>query len=164
VAIGIDIEHLENLPAAGDAWGDPFYKENFTAAEMAYCQRQGNPRESFCGIWCAKEAVLKCGGEFAGARPADLEIGHDDSGRPMLRVMRNGKAEGRPDCEISISHSHGLSVAVCVKRSAERGTWSAEPGVQSAEQGGRSAGIVVWVAFGLGLLNLLLLVALLLKR
>jgi len=114
-AVGIDIEHVDDLPKAEDPWSEAFYVEHFTRAEIAYCQRQASPRESFCGLWCAKEAVMKCGEEFLKLRPIEMEIGHDERGRPFLIVLRDGKDEVRSDCVISISHAHGLSVAVCVK-------------------------------------------------
>lgn len=58
---------------------------------------------------------MKCGDEFINLRPLELEIGHDERGRPFLVVLRDGKDDRRGDCVISISHAHGLSVAVCVK-------------------------------------------------
>lgn len=153
--IGIDIEHCENLPAATDPWTQPFYVENFTKAEIAYCQRQPNPRESFCGLWCAKEAVRKCGAEFFSVRPLDLEIGHDADGRPFLSVLCNGKQEARRDCAISISHSHGLCVAACVSGAGGEGAGRQEGLVDLAPR--RSgANVLAWVAIGLGVLNLLL--------
>ena len=91
--VGIDIEQVDNLPAAADLGTDPFYVENFTPAEIAYCQRQPKPRESLCGLWCAKEAVKKCGAEFLNLRPLELEIRHDAQGRPFPVVLRDGKPE-----------------------------------------------------------------------
>jgi len=114
--VGIDIEHCDNLPAASDFWAEPFYAENFTAAEIAYCQRQPDPRGSFCGLWCAKEAVMKCGAEFFKRRPLELEIQHDANGRPFLSVLREGRWAKERGCDISISHSRGATVAVCVLR------------------------------------------------
>ena len=88
LAIGLDFESSDRLPWSGDPRSEPFYVENFTGAEMAWCLRQPDPRLSFCGLWCAKEAALKCGQEFAGLRPIDLEVLHDERGRPRLRLAR----------------------------------------------------------------------------
>jgi phosphopantetheine--protein transferase-like protein len=111
-AIGIDIEHADNLPAEGDAWSEPFYGEHFTAAEIAYCTRQAEPRLSFCGIWAAKEAAIKCG-LFAGARLNEFTVGHDAAGKPDLGSTNSAYARLAGECVISISHSRGTAVAVC---------------------------------------------------
>jgi phosphopantetheine--protein transferase-like protein len=105
-AIGIDIEDVASLPEAQDYREHPFYRDNFTPAEIGYCLRQGDPRASLCGVWAAKEAVLKTG--VAGAalsRLIDIEISRDERGRP-----------GFANCAISISHTGQVAVAVCVPR------------------------------------------------
>ena len=88
--LGIDIEHCDHLPLASDPWTEKFYTDNFSPAEIAYCQRQSNPRESFCGLWSAKEAARKCHADIFQLRPLDLEITHDVQGRPFLTILRNG--------------------------------------------------------------------------
>jgi phosphopantetheine--protein transferase-like protein len=127
-AIGIDIEHDDNLPASTDPWSEAFYTENFTRAEIAYCQRQREPKLSFCGIWSAKEAAVKTG-LFPGARLFDLEIFHDEAGRPKLR--NNGRDHIARECVVSISHSRSTAVAVCVyaqpPKAPERPTPTAQP-------------------------------------
>ena len=109
-SVGIDLEQTAHLPWTGDPASDPFYVENFTPAETAYALRQPDPRQTLCGLWCAKEAAIKCGPEFAALRPAQIEILHDENGRPRLTV--DGADLG---CEISISHAEGTAVAVCIR-------------------------------------------------
>src|ERR1035441_2239210 len=94
LAVGLDIESADNLPASADPWSEPFYVDNFTRAEIAWCLRQPDPHMSFCGLWSAKEAALKCGREFAGLRPIEIEILHDHRGRPMLRLLRPSPSTG----------------------------------------------------------------------
>jgi phosphopantetheine--protein transferase-like protein len=103
------MERIANLPGTADSWSEPFYVDNFTPAEIAYCLRQADPRQSLCGLWSAKEAAVKCGGKFTGLSLKQIEIVHDEAGRPSLLVL------GCPtDCLVSISHSAGLAVAVCM--------------------------------------------------
>ncbi len=109
-AVGIDIEQTAHLPWSGDPSSDPFYVENFTPAETAYALRQSDPRQTLCGLWCAKEATIKCGPELAALQPAQIEILHDENGRPRLTV--EGADIG---CEVSISHADGTAVAVCIR-------------------------------------------------
>ena len=135
LAIGLDIESADNLPSAADPWAEPFYVENFTGAEIAWCLRQPDPRLSFCGLWSAKEAVLKCGQEFAGLRPVEIEILHDPRGRPMLRPLRLSQAARTTDWVLSISQAGRMGVAVCVKkpRASRRATVSADAVVAKDE-------------------------------
>lgn len=116
LAVGLDIESADNLPSLGDPWSEPFYVENFTRAEMAWCLRQPDPKMSFCGFWSAKEAALKCGQEFAGLRPIEIEILHDQLGRPVLRPLRAFHVGRASDWVLSISHAGRMGLAVCVRK------------------------------------------------
>ena len=163
--VGIDIEHCDNLPAAADPRTDSFYVENFTPAEIAYCHRQPKPRESFCGLWCAKEAAKKCGEEFMNLRPLDLEITHDAHGRPLLSVLRDGKQEIQRHCVLSISHTNDVSVAVCATGwGGSQLAISESAPVAGQTPGGSGNQVLAWVALGLGLLNLLLLLLVVFKK
>ena len=102
--IGIDIEEIDNLPQAGDYREHPFFQDHFTNAEIAYCIQQVDVRASFCGIWAAKEALLKAGLIPSSSRHLnDFEISRDEAGRPLF-----------PGCHLSISHTSKTAVAVCV--------------------------------------------------
>ena len=109
LGIGLDIECSDNLPPSGDPWSEPFYRENFTPAEIGWCLRQRDVPLAFCGLWSAKEAAIKCNPEFAAIRPIEIEVRHDKHGRPMLRTTLAG------DYVLSISHSGKVGMAVCVK-------------------------------------------------
>jgi phosphopantetheine--protein transferase-like protein len=106
LGIGIDIQARSSMPEAADYRSDRFYSANFSPGELAHCIQQGDPLLSLAGIWAAKEAIIKAG---AGARDkadglAGVEIAHAADGSP-----RYG------GCLISISHDHGVAVAVCVR-------------------------------------------------
>ena len=116
LVIGLDIESADNLPWSGDPSSEPFYAENFTRTEMAWCLRQPDPQRSFCGLWSAKEAAMKCGPELASLRPIDIEVLHDERGWPMLRIDRASLQVLARHCLLSISHSGKTSMAVCVRK------------------------------------------------
>lgn len=106
LGLGIDLQALASMPMAIDYRSDRFYQANFSASEIAYCVQQGDPRQSFCGLWAAKEAVIKAGAatlDKPGAL-ASIEIGHCAEGAPSF-----------PGCMLSISHEAGLAIAVCVR-------------------------------------------------
>jgi phosphopantetheine--protein transferase-like protein len=110
--IGIDIEQVDNLPWSGDPWSEPFYLEHFTDAEIAYCLRRPEPKLSFCGIWAAKEAVIKCCERMPAFYPKQIEVLHDAAGRPRLKI--EGWDQGAHQLALSISHASPNAVAVCV--------------------------------------------------
>jgi len=118
LAVGIDLENADNLPDAKDPWTEAFYAENFTSAEIAYCTRQADPRLSFCGLWCAKEAAMKCGPAFAGLSPKEIEITHDEDRRPGLCINTAAHQTGLSDWLLSISHAGRIAVAMCLLRPA----------------------------------------------
>ena len=103
IAVGIDIEDVESMPYADDYREHPFYQDNFTSSEVAYCLLQANVRASLCGTWAAKEAILKTGVVSApGGHLKSIEITRDGVGRPLF-----------PQCSLSISHTASTAVAMC---------------------------------------------------
>ena len=113
--IGLDIESSDNLPAAGDPWSEPFYVENFTSAEIAWCLCQPDHKLAFCGLWCAKEAAIKCDQGFAGLRRSEIEIVRDEANRPKLQSTRTPDPARASSYALSISYSGRMAVAVCLK-------------------------------------------------
>lgn len=102
-AVGLDIEDVESMPHADDYREHPFYQDNFTATEIAYCLLQSNVRASLCGTWAAKEAILKSGVVSASAgHLKGIEITRDGAGRPLF-----------PQCSLSISHTATTAIAMC---------------------------------------------------
>lgn len=101
--VGVDIEEVDSLPVAFDYREHAFYRDNFTAAEISYCIRQCSVRASLCGLWAAKEAILKAGVASAPqGHLKSIEISHDEEGRPVFT-----------GCSLSISHSARSAIAVC---------------------------------------------------
>jgi phosphopantetheine--protein transferase-like protein len=106
--IGLDIEDVASLPEAEDYREHFFYRDNFSPAEIAHCLLQANVRASFCGIWAAKEAILKSHMRPAkSTRLIDIQITYEEGGRPT-----------HPNCYVSISHTAHTAVAVCLPKPA----------------------------------------------
>ena len=100
--IGIDIEHVDNLPDAQDFRTDIFYASHFSVEEIAHCIASNDPKLSFAGIFAAKEAIFKC------SNNVDLR-----------KITIQFDTKGKPSCDgflISISHSNGFAVAnaICI--------------------------------------------------
>jgi fatty acid synthase subunit alpha len=83
--VGVDVESVSAINIENET----FIERNFTAKEIAYCQKAANPQASFTGKWSAKEAVFKSlgvQGKGAGAPLKDIEIGNDETGAPLVEV------------------------------------------------------------------------------
>ena len=109
--IGIDCESVASFPSDNDN----FVKKNFTEAEIDYCRAQPDPRASFCGRFCSKEAVFKSLGvksQGLAASLIDIEITASAQG-PQVRLSEqvSSLASGHRFL-LSISHNEGMAVAV----------------------------------------------------
>ena len=118
LAIGLDIECCDNLPASSNPCSEPFYVENFTPAEIDWCRRQPDSRLSFCSLWTAKEAAIKCSRDLATLHPIEIEVWHDARGRPILRATRPSGQSIASACVLSVTQSGRNCIAVCVRKPA----------------------------------------------
>ena len=114
VRCGIDIELIDHLPRVADCWEDPFYRDHFAPAEIAYCQLQETPALHFAARWCAKEALKKCDGAFLSTAMKDIEVVADGTGSPFL-VHHAGSGTRRLPHAVSLSHTTHAAVAVVVR-------------------------------------------------
>ncbi|KAL4930381.1 uncharacterized protein BDV17DRAFT_46177 [Aspergillus undulatus] len=118
--VGVDIEQTANI----NIENPHFLSRNFTPAEREYCLAAADPRASFSGRWCAKEAVfksLRTTSSGAGAAMDEIEIESERegvSGRP--KVLLHGHAQevaaagGIVSIEVTISHCDDTAIAVAL--------------------------------------------------
>jgi holo-[acyl-carrier protein] synthase len=131
--VGTDITDVERI---GRAVRNPrFISRVFTQGEVRYCGRPADDSDRdgiyrnkqsasltaaihYAGCWAAKEAVAKSVGiGFDGFSPCDIEIVHDENGKP--RVELSGRFRDR--CGglnlrfyLSIAHSDTIATATCI--------------------------------------------------
>lgn len=79
-----------------------FIKKVFTEREREYCKKA----ESFAGVFACKEAYLKAVGTGITRPLTDIEILHNDKGRPYI--------DGVSNCDVSISHDGEYAVAAVI--------------------------------------------------
>ena len=114
--VGIDIEKVNRFDKF--LASEKMLSKIFTQNEQQYALSYKDANIHFCGIYCAKEAVvkaLKIG--FCGIiSPLDIEILHNESkvcyintDNLKLKKMLNGSK-----VDISISHTKELATAICV--------------------------------------------------
>ena len=102
-----------------------FREKIFTEGEIAYCEKMKNKYQNYAARFSAKEAFLKAigtGWRF-GIRFADIEIYHDEFGKPLIRLT--GKAEelvlrdGISKIHVSLSHLKEMATAVVILEKEE---------------------------------------------
>ncbi len=104
--IGIDIVEISRFSRMENR--DAFIKRVFTREESEYFLRKKNCFESMAGFYAAKEAFSKyMGSGMRGFGWKDIEVVHDELGKPELRFMGNPM-----EVDLSISHSDTVAVAV----------------------------------------------------
>lgn len=100
--------------------GDRFIRRIYTKAEIAYCQAQPHPLQSFAVRFAAKEASMKALGLAGqdGLSWRDFEVLSDNSGKPTLVLHRKAAttAKSLRLCVplISLSHSRSAAGAVAI--------------------------------------------------
>lgn len=107
--LGIDSENIESLPDTSDYRSHEFYTSHFTPEEITYCILQPNPKHSFCGLLCAKEALMKSHPNFISLKANEIEVSHDEFGKPYYKNAGEFK---KPQYSLSISHTNSNAVAI----------------------------------------------------
>jgi holo-[acyl-carrier protein] synthase len=97
-----------------------FRDKIFTPGEIAYCETKKHKFENYAARFSAKEAFLKAigtGWRF-GIRFADIDVFHDDLGKPFIRVT--GKAKelitdlSISKIHVSLSHLKEMATAIVI--------------------------------------------------
>jgi holo-[acyl-carrier protein] synthase len=121
---GIDIIEVRRIQTVMER--DLGFREKiFTEGEIAYCEKMKNKYQNYAARFSAKEAFLKAigtGWRF-GIRFADIDVYHDDFGKPLIRLT--GKAEelalrdGITKIHVSLSHLKEMATAVVIVEKEE---------------------------------------------
>ena len=109
ISIGTDIEELDNLPESVDYLNDDFYQSVFQPEEIKYAIAAKNPRIHLCGMFCAKEALIKSNKLFAGIEMKNICVKHDSDGAPHLELPGT---VNNVVLKLSISHTEKMATAV----------------------------------------------------
>ena len=106
IKTGIDITEISRFSQMKNI--EVFKKHVFTLRERHYFDGMKNPFNSIAAAFAAKEAFAKyMGSGFRGFSPRDIEILHDELGKPYILFMR------KPiNADVSLSHSGDCAVAV----------------------------------------------------
>lgn len=118
---GIDIVEISRIRRALESQGERFKLRVFTETEIAYCDnKKNNNAESFASAFCAKEAVSKALGTgiSQGVELKDIEVLHDENGRPYIKLYNNARSifdqTGASEIVISLTHCREYAAANCI--------------------------------------------------
>ena len=97
-----------------------FREKIFTPGEIEYCEGMKNKYQHYAARFSAKEAFLKAigtGWRF-GIHFADIDIYHDEFGKPLIRLYGKAeefiKQEGITAIHVSLTHIKETAAAVVV--------------------------------------------------
>ena len=118
VGHGIDIMSTRRIAGAIDRFGERFLHRVYTEGERGRAERRGVLAvQTYTAYWAAKEAAMKAlgTGNRKGVRFIDIEVDHEDSGKPVLHLSGEARlfAErlGVNNVVVSMSHLDDLAAA-----------------------------------------------------
>ena len=129
IGTGVDIVKVERFDKIAANPNSRFVFRVYTTREQEYLE--GRSAQSYAGMFAAKEAVAKAlGTGIRGFWPSDIEVLHDDLGKPFIvlhgnakklakKAMRKRRFNRRKHCfsffiQLSISHTTTDSIAFAV--------------------------------------------------
>ncbi len=98
--IGTDLVRISRIEKSIKS--ESFLNKVFTEKEREYCKKA----ENFAGIFAAKEAYFKAVGTGIKLPMTDVEILHNEAGKPFIN--------GKENCDVSISHDGDYAVAAVI--------------------------------------------------
>ena len=118
VGHGIDIMSTARIEHAINHFGDRFMKKIYTEYERILIERRKAYSSQICtSFWAAKEAAMNAlgTGNRKGVRFRDIEIRHEPSGKPYIRLYGASEEHARrlqvDNIEVSMSHLDDNAVA-----------------------------------------------------
>ena len=99
--VGIDIQNIQEFSKNYDDFlDDKNLRDIFTSSEINYAKTKVNMAETLCGLFAAKEAIIKSGYSIK-KKMNEIEITHEANGKPKFMKFN-----------LSISHSKNYCIAV----------------------------------------------------
>ena len=116
--IGIDLVENERIKKIINKWGQKFLQRVFSEREINYCARHIQASIHYGARFAAKEAFLKALGIGLGmgVKLHEIEVVHDDQGKPDLSV-RDGaqiQIEQKQIKKIHLSLTHTKNYASAI--------------------------------------------------
>lgn len=120
LGIGVDLVSIPRIAGALARWGNRFAARVYTQEEIALCRRRAAPAAAFAMRFAAKEAFSKAMGlgMRQGLRWREIEVAHEPTGKPQLRLQGGSAALcrrlGAGNLHISLSDDGDYAVAMVI--------------------------------------------------
>ena len=116
--IGVDLVENDRLARIIAKWGSKFLQRVFSDGEINYCEKHAQSSVNYGARFAAKEAFLKALGIGLGmgVKLREIEVVHDDQGKPDLSV-RDGaqiQIEQKQIKKIHLSLTHTKKYATAI--------------------------------------------------
>ena len=122
VGIGVDLVDVARVASILER-RKTFVERVFTPPEIAYCERQANPAESYAARRGAREACRKALGGVRDMRWHDVRVDRAPTGAPALVLEGAVKARadrlGVTEVKVALTHERRMAAAFCVAVRAE---------------------------------------------
>jgi holo-[acyl-carrier protein] synthase len=117
LGIGVDLVDVRRVERMLDRH-PTFVQRVFTPNEIAYCEGQAHPAESFAARWAAREACRKALGGIRGMRWQDVWVDRAPSGAPAIGLAGASKdradALGASRVLVALTHERQMAAAFCL--------------------------------------------------
>ncbi len=110
IEIGTDLENIERFKLDKNS---SFVKNNFTPNEIVHAFSKDSPHITLCGLFCAKEAIIKTLSK-QDILLNEIEINREDSGKPIVKIIKKDFSQ-KSNFSVSISHSGEYAFAVALR-------------------------------------------------
>lgn len=125
--IGVDLVNIPRMERALSRWGGRLVERLFTPREAGFCYARARPAHAFALRFAAKEALSKALGTGLkqGVRWRDMEVLHEPSGKPTMRVRGRTSGilgeRGVLKVHLSLSDEREYGIAMVVLEGEEQG-------------------------------------------
>lgn len=111
--VGTDIESVERFQKLFQN-KKKLLKRIFFESEYNYAMNNSSSAQSITGIWCAKEAVVKCFNKITPLTIKEVEIISQKNCSPSAIIYFSNKNEIKYNLSISISHTKDYATATAI--------------------------------------------------
>lgn len=87
IGIGTDIVDIRRIESAINRYGERFLNKIFTPTERERANKKSDPCGSYAKLFAAKEALIKAISNADGLKWHDMEILHDENGKPFFNIQ-----------------------------------------------------------------------------
>lgn len=119
IGVGIDIVDIRRIDALLHKFQDKFIKKIFTEKESERCLAKANRAHSFAKMFSLKEATIKAISDAEGIAWHDMEVSHDENGKPIMTLSGNAlknlqKKTKNFNIQVSVSDEKDYATAYVV--------------------------------------------------